>query len=148
MKDEHFGNIGKCCADAGISALISAGIAAILIFLVGAVVYAADDPGKFVTAAAVAVAAISFLAAGVIGAKKGGGFLTGFLAGAVLLAVFLLLSVFFDGENVVPYSDFPYSLVSRALELLLSAAGAFFASKRETKRKKHPAPRVPKIKHK
>lgn len=148
MKDEKFGNIGKCCADAGISALISAGIAAVLIFSVGALVYMSDDPGRFVTAAAVFVAAASFLAAGIIGAKRGGGFLTGFLSGAMLLLVFIIVSLFFDSDSTVtPYSEMPYSLISRAVELAASAAGAFFASKQNANRKKHQAPRVPKIKH-
>lgn len=149
MKDEKFGNIGKCCADAGLSALISAGIAAVLIFSVGAAVYMTDDPGGLVTGASVVIALASFLAAGIIGAKKGGGFLTGFLAGAMLLVIFIILSLFFDGgSTVTPYSQMPYSLISRAVELAASAAGAFFASKRDANRKKHPAPRVPRIKHK
>ncbi len=148
MKDEKFGNIGRCCADAGLSALISVGIAAGLIFLVGALVYMTDDPGGAVKWVSAIIAIAAFLSAGVIGAKKGG-FLTGFLSGAILLVVFMILSLIFDSDGMVtPYSEMPYSLVSRVVEMIVSAAGAFFASKREGKRKKHMAPRVPKIKHK
>ncbi len=147
MKNESLGNFGKCCVDAGVSALISVGIAAVMLFLLGLVVYRTDDPGKLITATAVIISAVAFVSAGVIGAVKGNGFWIGCFSGLMLFCIFFLLSLFFDGnEGVVPYSKMPYSLVSYAVELLFSAAGAFFAS--TWQRKKYSAPRVPKIKHK
>ncbi len=147
MKNESFGNFGKCCLDAGVSTLISAGIAAVMLFLLGFVVYRTDDPGKLITATSVFITAVAFVSAGVIGAVKGDGFLIGCFSGLMLFCIFFILSLFFDGDaGVVPYSKMPYSLISFAAELILSAAGAFFASAGQ--RKKHSAPRVPKIKHK
>lgn len=147
MKNESFGNFGKSCLDAGISALISVGIVAVMLFLFGFVIYRTDDPGKLVTVTAVLISATAFVSAGVIGAVKGNGFGIGCLSGLMLFCIFFFLSLFFDGdEGIVPYSKMPYSLISYAAELILSAAGAFFVSAGQ--RKKHSAPRVPKIKHK
>ncbi len=144
MKNEDF---GKCFADAGVSALISVGIAVILTFILGAVAYSADDPGKLTVPLSVFIVAVAFVAAGIIGAVRGNGFLTGFVAGALLFVLLFLISLFFNGENAVtPYSAMPYSLAFYLSELVLSAVGAFFVSSRQ--RKKHSAPRVPKIKHK
>ncbi len=149
MKDENFGNFGRTCLSSAISALISLGISTALIFALGAIVYITNDPGGLCAVASAVIAAITFVSAGVIGTLRGGGFLSGIISGAVLLFVFLVISLFFDSTNgSVPYSKMPYSLLSYAVELGLAVLGAFITSKKQSDRKKHPAPRVPKIKHK
>ncbi len=147
MKDEYFENFGKKCTDAAISALISLLFAAILIFAVGAIVYLTSDPGGLITVSSAVIAAVTFLFAGIIGTKKGDSILSGIFAGIILLLIFLALSLIFDKEGTaVPYAKMPYSIISHAIELMLSAAGSFLASKKQKNMKKHAAPRVPKIK--
>ncbi len=149
MNGEKYGIVGTCAKNSCISALIASGLAAVLILVLGAAVYMTGDPSSLVTAVSALVSAAAFISAGAIGALRGEGFWSGLCSGAILLLIFIAASLFFSSEqSIVPYAKMPYSLISRAAELALSAAGAFIAAKRSASRKKLAKPRMPKIRRK
>lgn len=121
---------------------VGAAAAAVLLFIAGAIVYATADPNKLVTAASMAVLAVSSFAAGFAGSKKGGAFLTGVISGVVFAAVMLLCSLFSDGGSIPS----PYSYLVRLGAVGISALGAYLASRSGGGRRFASSPRRPKIK--
>ena len=121
---------------------IAAAAAAVLIFIVGAAVYATSDPNRFVTPSALFILAASSFVAGFVSSKKSGAFLPGLIAGTALMLLIFAASLISGGHGVIPA---PYSYLVRLGGFILSILGAFLASRRGGA-KFSSSPKVPKIK--
>ena len=144
LRNDRDDGIGA--AEIMIPALIGLGAAAavsvLLVFIVGAAIYATADPNKLVTAGSLLTAAAASFTAGFVGARRGRSLLCGVISGAFLAVILFAASFITSGGGALPA---PYSYLFRAGAFALSVLGAFLASRLGGKRMPG-APRVPKIK--
>ena len=127
-----------------IGVVIGVAVAAVLLFIVGAIVYSTSDPNKLVTAASMLILAVSSFAAGFAGSKKGSSLLPGIIAGAVFALVTLTASLISGGDGAAIPA--PYSYLVRFGAFAVSTLGAYLASRGDGGRRFASSPRKPKIK--
>ena len=124
----------------GVGAAVASAI--VLLFAAGVIVYSTADPNGLVPVASVLILMISSLVAGVAGAKTGGGFVHGAVAGAVFAMIIFITAVIAGGEGSLPS---PYSYLTRIAAVIVSLLGAYLGARRG-RRKIGGAPKKPKIK--
>ena len=110
----------------GIAVGISFGVALLLSLAFSGIAYATDDPDRLCASLGWAALYFSALFAGFLGVRlhRKDALRIGLFAGALWILLTLVLSLFLQGEEIVPLS-FLSSLLPRGLLLLSSVAGGF-----------------------
>lgn len=122
---------------------IAAAVAAVLLLIVGIVIYSTADPNKLVTGASLVILAVSSFAAGLSGSKKGGSFVTGLISGVTFALLLWVAALISGGEGSI---DVPYSYFVRLGGLFTSVIGALLGARGGHGRRFASTPKVPKIK--
>ncbi len=122
--------IGKSMAIA-----IATGVASLLLFSL--LLYFSADPAPFILPAGLVCAALTAFVGGFAAGKtnRENAALAGLLCGSILMALMLLLSLFF-GARASGYAAWIAALLHIAF-LALSLLGATFGGKQKVKKKKH-----------
>ena len=145
--DRSKSDMGLSPAEIVIPSLLGIGVgiavSAVLLFIVGAIIYSTSDPNKLVLGASLVILGISSFVVGFAGSKRSGSLLSGFLSGLVFMFLLWTAALISGGQGSIPA---PYSYLVRLGGLLVSLLGAFLASRNGRGPHFASSPKVPKIK--